>query len=213
MAATVAASATTAAATARNTVTSLSLDDVFRPRSTSIGGTRRWASVGLVVIVTLVSAVIVGTVLGRRYRVGPPVLLMFLGSLLGLIPAIGNVHINVRCAAALPPRDPLLGEMNTSIREIGRMLESSSCSAWPGDRYRGRGVGTARRWAWNQTRRRLGCCALAHRRPAVAGSPNSCPANLTVLKGESIINDGTALVLFAVPCTSPSAGPKSAQPI
>ena len=46
---------------------------------------------GLVVIVALVSAVIVGTVLGRRYRVGPPVLLILLGSLLGLIPAFGGI--------------------------------------------------------------------------------------------------------------------------
>ena len=43
---------------------------------------------GLVVIVALVSTVIVGTLLGRRYRVGPPVLLIFLGSLLGLLTAL-----------------------------------------------------------------------------------------------------------------------------
>ena len=49
---------------------------------------------GLVLIVALVSSVIVGTMLGRRYRVGPPVLLIILGALLGLIPAFGHVHIN-----------------------------------------------------------------------------------------------------------------------
>lgn len=38
---------------------------------------------GLVVIVALVAAVVVGTVLGHRYRVGPPVLLILSGSLLG----------------------------------------------------------------------------------------------------------------------------------
>lgn len=37
---------------------------------------------GLVVIVALVAAVVVGTVLGHRYRVGPPVLLILSGSLL-----------------------------------------------------------------------------------------------------------------------------------
>ena len=39
---------------------------------------------GLVVIVTLFATVIAGTVLGRRYRVGPPLLLIGLGALLGL---------------------------------------------------------------------------------------------------------------------------------
>ena len=41
---------------------------------------------GLELIVALVSTVILGTVIGRRYRVGPPVLLILLGALLGLIP-------------------------------------------------------------------------------------------------------------------------------
>lgn len=49
---------------------------------------------GLVVIVALVAAVVVGTVLGHRYRVGPPVLLILSGSLLGLIPRFGDVQID-----------------------------------------------------------------------------------------------------------------------
>ncbi|MGV7852479.1 Na+/H+ antiporter, partial [Mycobacterium kansasii] len=49
---------------------------------------------GLVVIVTLVATVVAGTILGRRYRVGPPVLLILLGALLGLIPEFGSVEID-----------------------------------------------------------------------------------------------------------------------
>ncbi|EUA30911.1 putative membrane protein [Mycobacterium xenopi 3993] len=48
----------------------------------------------LVVIVALVATVIVGTVLGKRYRVGPPVLLILLGALLGLIPRFGGIHLH-----------------------------------------------------------------------------------------------------------------------
>lgn len=49
---------------------------------------------GLVVIVALVATVVIGTVLGRRYRVGPPVLLILLGALLGLVPRFGDVQID-----------------------------------------------------------------------------------------------------------------------
>ena len=42
----------------------------------------------------LFAIVIVGTVLGRRYRVGPPVLLIGLGALLGLIPQFGHVRLD-----------------------------------------------------------------------------------------------------------------------
>lgn len=48
---------------------------------------------GLELIVALVSTVIVGTVIGRRYRVGPPVLLILMGVLLGLVP------ISVMCGS------------------------------------------------------------------------------------------------------------------
>lgn len=60
---------------------------------------------GLVVIVALVAAVVVGTVLGHRYRVGPPVLLILSGSLLGLIPRFGDVQFE-----GLRPHLPTTGE-------------------------------------------------------------------------------------------------------
>jgi monovalent cation/hydrogen antiporter len=53
---------------------------------------------GLVVIVALFAIVIIGTVLGRRYRVGPPVLLIGLGALLGLIPQFGHVRLDGCCS-------------------------------------------------------------------------------------------------------------------
>ena len=74
---------------------------------------------GLVLIVALVSTVIVGTVIGRRYRVGPPVLLILLGALLGLIPHFGHVHINGEIVLLLFLPAILYWEgLNTSFREI-----------------------------------------------------------------------------------------------
>src|ERR1700744_2866935 len=74
---------------------------------------------GLVVIVALFATVIVGTGLGRRYRVGPPVLLIGLGALLGLIPRFGHVQLDGEIVLLLFLPAILYWEsLNTSIREI-----------------------------------------------------------------------------------------------
>ena len=74
---------------------------------------------GLVVIVALFATVIVGTVLGRRYRVGPPVLLILLGALLGLIPQFGGVRLDGEIVLLLFLPAILYWEgLNTSFREI-----------------------------------------------------------------------------------------------
>ena len=85
---------------------------------------------GLDVIVALVSTVILGTVLGRRYRVGPPVLLILLGSLLGLIPVFGDVRINGEIVLLLFLPAILYWEsLNTSFREIRKNLRVIFMSA------------------------------------------------------------------------------------
>jgi monovalent cation/hydrogen antiporter len=157
---------------------------------------------GLVVIVALVSAVIVGTVLGRRYRVGPPVLLILLGSLLGLIPAFGGIRINGEIVLLLFLPAILYWEsLNTSFREIRKNLRVIFMSAV------GLVIATAVAVSW--TARALGMESHAAAvlgavlsptdAAAVAGLAKKLPRRaLTVLRGESIINDGTALVLYAV---------------
>ena len=85
---------------------------------------------GLEVIVALVSTVILGTVLGRRYRVGPPVLLILLGSLLGLIPVFGHLHVNGEIVLLLFLPAILYWEsLNTSFREIRKNLRVIFMSA------------------------------------------------------------------------------------
>ena len=157
---------------------------------------------GLVVIVALVSTVIVGTVLGRRYRVGPPVLLILLGCLLGLIPAVGGVHINGEIVLLLFLPAILYWEsLNTSFREIRRNLRVIVMFSI--------GLVIATAFAVSATARALGMESHAAAvlgavlsptdAAAVAGLAKKLPRrSLTVLRAESIINDGTALVLFAV---------------
>jgi monovalent cation/hydrogen antiporter len=157
---------------------------------------------GLVVIVALVSTVIVGTVIGRRYRVGPPVLLILLGALLGLIPQFGDVHINGEIVLLLFLPAILYWEsMNTSFREVranARIIVLLSVALV---------IVTAVAVSW--TARALGMESHAAAvlgavlsptdAAAVAGLAKQLPRRtLTVLRGESVINDGTALVLFAV---------------
>ncbi len=157
---------------------------------------------GLVVIVALVSTVILGTVLGRRYRVGPPVLLILLGSLLGLIPTFGHIHINGEIVLLLFLPAILYWEsLNTSFREIRKNLRVIILFSI------GLVIATAVAISW--TARALGMESHAAAvlgavlsptdAAAVAGLAKKLPRRaLTVLRAESIINDGTALVLYAV---------------
>jgi monovalent cation/hydrogen antiporter len=157
---------------------------------------------GLVVIVALVSTVIVGTVLGRRYRVGPPVLLILLGALLGLIPRFGGVRINGEIVLLLFLPAILYWEsLNTSFREIRKNLRvivflsvalviaTAVAVSWTA-----RALGME-----SHAAAVLGAVLSPTDAAAVAGLAKRLPRrSLTVLRAESIINDGTALVLFAV---------------
>jgi monovalent cation/hydrogen antiporter len=156
----------------------------------------------LVVIVALVSTVILGTILGRRYRVGPPVLLILLGALLGLIPQFGGIRIDGEIVLLLFLPAILYWEgMNTSFREIranariivflsiGLVIATSVAVSW-----------TARAFGMeSHAAAVLGAVLSPTDAAAVAGLAKKLPRrSLTVLRAESIINDGTALVLFAV---------------
>jgi Na+/H+ antiporter len=157
---------------------------------------------GLVVIVALFATVIVGTVVGRRYRVGPPVLLILLGVLLGLIPRFSSVRLDGEIVLLLFLPAILYWEgLNTSFREIRNNLRVIAFLSV------GLVIATAVTVTW--TARALGMESHAASvlgavlsptdAAAVAGLAKQLPRRaVTVLKAESIINDGTALVLFGV---------------
>src|ERR1700734_3535180 len=157
---------------------------------------------GLVVIVALFATVIVGTVVGRRYRVGPPVLLILLGALLGLIPWFSSVRLDGEIVLLLFLPAILYWEgLNTSFREIrknlrviaflsvGLVIASAIAVTWTA-----RALGME-----SHAASVLGAVLSPTDAAAVAGLAKQLPRRaLTVLRGESIINDGTALVLFGV---------------
>ena len=157
---------------------------------------------GLVVVVALVAAVVLGTVVGRRYRVGPPVLLILLGALLGLIPRFAGVRLDGEIVLLLFLPAILYWEsLNTSFREIranmrvivllsvGLVIATAVAVSWTG-----RAFGME-----SHAASVLGAVLSPTDAAAVAGLAKQLPRRtLTVLRAESAINDGTALVLFAV---------------
>ena len=156
----------------------------------------------LLLVVVLAVTVLVGTTVGRRYSVAPPVLLITFGGLLALIPALSHV--------VLPPEAVLLlflpailywESLNTSLREIRANLRVIILAAvvlvivtMVAVSFSLQALGVAASAAWI-----LGAVLAPTDAAAVAGLAKRMPRRvLTTLRAESLINDGTALVLFAV---------------
>ncbi|WP_433387703.1 Na+/H+ antiporter [Micromonospora sp. KLBMP9576] len=157
---------------------------------------------GLELIVVLVLTVLVGTVLGGRYSVAPPVLLITMGALLALLPPLSDVVLEPDVVLLLFLPAILYKEsINTSLREIrsnllaiallavGLVVATMVAVSLVAQRL---GVDPAAAWV-------LGAVLAPTDAAAVAGLAKRMPRRiLTTLHAESLINDGTALVLFSV---------------
>ncbi|SNT60181.1 monovalent cation:H+ antiporter, CPA1 family [Asanoa hainanensis] len=157
---------------------------------------------GLLVVVALGATVIVGTTIGRRYSVAPPVLLLVMGGLLALIPQLSDVRLPAAAVLVIFLPGILYWEsLNTSLREIRANIRVILLSAiglviatMVVLSYSLQAIGVASASAWI-----LGAVLAPTDAAAVAGLAKRMPRrNLTTLRAESLINDGTALVLFAV---------------
>ena len=157
---------------------------------------------GLVIVVVLGTTVLVCTTLGRRYSVAPPVLLLCSGALLALVPGLTDVELepDVVLLLFLPPI--LYWEsINTSLREIRANLRVVFLNAVVlvvvtmvvvALAARALGIDPAAAWV-------LGAVLAPTDAAAIAGLARQLPRrSLTTLRAEGLINDGTALVLFAV---------------
>ena len=156
----------------------------------------------LLLIITLGVTVLVGTTLGGKYRVAPPVLLICLGGLLALIPALSEVVLKPDVVLLLFLPAILYREsLTSSLREIranivfiallaiGLVGVTMVAVSLVVQRF---GVDPAAAWV-------LGAVLAPTDAAAVAGLAKRMPRRLlTTLHTESLINDGTALVLFSV---------------
>ncbi|MFF0176621.1 Na+/H+ antiporter [Micromonospora profundi] len=156
----------------------------------------------LVLIVVLGMTVLIGTTLGGRYRVAPPILLIALGVLLGLTPPFSELTLEPDLVLliflpAILYRESLtisLREIRANLPVIGLLavvlvlltMVTVSLTA------QALGVNPAAAWV-------LGAVLAPTDAAAVTGLAKRLPRKLlTTLHAESLINDGTALVIFAV---------------
>ncbi|MCG5441678.1 Na+/H+ antiporter [Micromonospora sp. NIE79] len=156
----------------------------------------------LILIVALGLTVLVGTTLGGRYRVAPPVLLIALGVLLGLTPPLSEVTLEpdlvlliflpailYRESLTISLREiranlPVIGLLAVVLVVLTMVTVSFTAQAF--------GVNPAAAWV-------LGAVLAPTDAAAVTGLAKRLPRKLlTTLHAESLINDGTALVVFAV---------------
>ncbi|MER7692490.1 Na+/H+ antiporter [Streptomyces sp. NPDC097610] len=157
---------------------------------------------GLVLVVVLGAAVLLGNALAQRLGVAPPVVLLFVGALLGLVPAVRQTQ--------LPPEVVLLlflpvllywESLTTSMREIRTNLRSIVLlstvlvilTAWT-VAFAGHWLGLPWGPAWV-----LGAAVAPTDATAVGALAGSLPRRqITVLRAESLVNDGTALVIYGL---------------
>ena len=157
---------------------------------------------GLIVVVAVLATVLAGTVLARRLRIAEPIALIGGGALLGLIPQLGRVQLAPEVVLLLFLPALLYWEsLTVSLREIRANLRVITLLSV------GLVIATA-----------ASVAAMAHAFGVswpvafVLGAvlaPTDASATSTVARGlprramitlraESLLNDGTALVLFAV---------------
>ncbi|MFY1576425.1 Na+/H+ antiporter [Verrucosispora sp. WMMD703] len=156
----------------------------------------------LLLVITLGVVVLVGTTIGGRYRVAPPVLLISLGALVALLPPFSHVVLAPEVVLLLFLPAILYREsLVTSLREIranivviallavGLVGVTMVAVSLVVQRF---GVDPAVAWV-------LGAVLAPTDAAAVAGLAKRMPRRLlTTLRAESLVNDGTALVLFAI---------------
>ncbi|MEU5721898.1 Na+/H+ antiporter [Micromonospora sp. NPDC047738] len=156
----------------------------------------------LVLIAVLGATVLIGTTIGGRYSVAPPVLLIGMGALLGLLPPFSHVVLppEVVLVLFLPAilyRESLvisIREVRANLAVIALLAVALVLLTTVAVAYAAKALGVESPAAWV-----LGAVLAPTDAAAVAGLAKRMPRGiLTTLRAESLINDGTALVIFAV---------------
>ncbi|TSD98135.1 Na+/H+ antiporter [Skermania sp. ID1734] len=157
---------------------------------------------GLELVVTLGLAVLAGNLIGHRFRVAPPILLLAIGVLLWFIVPLRSVHLPPQ-AVLLLFLPPLLywGSFTTPLRGIRRDLRGILATSTVLVIVTAAAVAGAAHllglpWgpAWV-----LGAAVAPTDATAVTALARMLPnRDVTLLRAESLVNDGTALVVYGV---------------
>ena len=157
---------------------------------------------GLELVVILGAAVLACNLAAPRLRIAPPLLLVAAGALLGFIPALREVQLPSEVVLllflpALLYRESLtisLREIRSNLRGIALMSTVLVIATAAGVAAVGHALGMSWGAAWV-----LGAAVAPTDATAVAALAKSMPArSVTLLRAESLVNDGTALVLYAL---------------
>ncbi|MFC0430062.1 Na+/H+ antiporter [Kutzneria buriramensis] len=158
--------------------------------------------IGLELVVALGMAVLVSGVVAQRFRLAPPVVLLACGVLLGFAPDLLDVHLPSEVVLLLFLPALLYWEsLTTSLREIRSNLRgivlmstllvivTAGAVAWTAHAL---GVPWGPAWV-------LGAAVAPTDATAVGVLAGMLPRRfVTTLRAESLVNDGTALVIYAL---------------
>jgi CPA1 family monovalent cation:H+ antiporter len=156
----------------------------------------------LELIVVVLLALLAGNALGRRWRIAPPLVLLLLGLALGFLPAFRGLTVPPELVLLVVLPALLYWEsLTTSLREIRanlRVIALSSVLLVVLTAGAVAAVLHALGMPWGPAWI-LGGVLAPTDATAVAGVARGMPRRtLTTLRAESLINDGTALVIYAI---------------
>ncbi|THG33361.1 Na+/H+ antiporter [Naasia lichenicola] len=157
---------------------------------------------GLELVVLIGAIILLGGWLAGRLRISAPLVLLGLGAILGFIPVLGDVELPPDLVLLLFLPALLYWEsLNTSAREIRRNLRVITLNAVPLVLVTAGVValiGHAFGLPWSVAIA-LGAVVAPTDATAVAAVVRHMPRRtLTILRTESLINDGTALAVYGV---------------
>ena len=157
---------------------------------------------GLEITVTLGAAVFAGTVLAPRLRMATPLLLLLLGLGLGFVPELRHIELHPEMVLLIFLPVMLFWEsLTTSLRSIRRdfrgiMIISTLLVVATAFAVAGIAHALGVPWAAALV---LGAAVAPPDATAVAALGRTLPhRNFMLLKAESLTNDGTALVIYAI---------------